>query len=128
MTASDLIIALDPGRNIGCARVTGSGELLGQQVLNLEQLAQQEFPPAATILVGDGTGSRQLLQLLHERGLQPVTVDERETSLQARQLYWQHNPAGGLLRFVPLNLRPQPAGLDGYAAWALALRWLGQSR
>lgn len=127
MAASDLIIAFDPGRNIGCARVSGAGELLDQQVLNLEQLAQQELPLGATILVGDGTGSRQLLKLLSERGLQPVTVDERDTSLQARQLYWQHNPPAGLLRLVPPGLRPQPTGLDGYAAWALALRWLAQA-
>lgn len=119
------IIALDPGRNLGVAHVTGSGELLSQGVLDLERLRGFELPEGTTILVGDGTGSAAVIGLLADRGVTPELVDERGTTLLARQLYWSHNPPRGLLRLLPVSLRPQPALLDGYAAWALALRWLG---
>lgn len=120
-----LIVAFDPGRNVGLARVDGRGELIGQEVLELEEAARTHVPWEATVLVGDGTGSAALLDLLHARGLTPELVDERGTTLHARRLYWRRNPPRGILRLLPEGLRPQPAQLDGYAAWALARRWLG---
>ncbi len=126
MTAADLIIAFDPGRNIGCARVSPTGELLEQQVLSLSEVNRLELPHGAIILVGNGTGGGELMRSLRALGLEPLAVDERGTTMQARRLYWQHNPPRGLARLLPHGLRPQPEGLDGYAAWALALNWLQQ--
>ena|SRR5690625_5025828 len=124
MSAEDAITAFDPGRNIGMAVVTGDGQLISQSVLNREQLLRLRFRPAQTVLVGDGTGSDALLADLRSLGAIPLVVDEDGTTLLARQLYWQNERRSSLLRLLPAGLRPQPAAIDGYAAWALALRWL----
>lgn len=125
MAASDSIVAFDPGRNIGMAVVSRDGRLLSQRVLNRGQLLELSFDREQTVLLGDGTGWQSMLDDLLSLGAAPQTVDETGTTLLARQLYWQQRGASWW-RLLPAGLRPQPAGLDGYAAWALALRWLEQ--
>lgn len=127
MTAAGTKIwAFDPGRNIGLAVVSPEGELLQARVLTRDELHNLPVPPSATVLAGDGTGSADLLAGLNRLGVSAELVDETGTSLEGRRLYWLHNPPAGLLRLLPQGLRPVPAGLDAYAAWALALRWLSR--
>lgn len=119
-----MIVAIDPGQNVGIAYVNTSGELIKSEIIDLTSLASYGFPEDATIVIGDGTHSAKLLKLIND--LEPITVDEKNTSLIARDLYFKDNPAKGLMRLVPKGLRSPDRLIDDYAAYAIALRYLGK--
>ena len=119
------IVALDPGRNIGVAFVSRDGLLGFHDVMNLAQLQKLEFPKA-TVLVGDGTGSDAVKNLLTKREIPFEVVDEWGSSLTARNLYFRDRPPKGLRRFLPQGMRIPPGLIDDYAAYALALAYLNK--
>ncbi|MEJ2359767.1 MAG: hypothetical protein P8Y13_17045 [Deinococcales bacterium] len=120
-----VVLAFDPGRNVGAAWVRRDGTAERLAVLALPDLEQLVLPPGAVILVGDGTGSGAVLERLRARGVAPTLVDERDTTLLARGLYFRDHPPRGLLRLLPPGMRAPPRPIDDYAAYAIALRWLG---
>lgn len=120
-----MIVAFDPGRNIGVAFVTESGQLQRRAIIDVGSLPALTTPQGATILVGDGTGSRELVSELSAMGLRPEVVGERATTLEARALYFRDHPPQGWQRLLPIGMRSPPGPLDDYAAYAIALRWLG---
>lgn len=121
-----MIIALDPGRNIGVAFVSSDGVLGFHNVMDLGQLERLEFPPNTTVLVGDGTGSEVVQKLLVQRDIKFEVVDEWGSSLTARKLYFCDQPPRGLQRLLPQGMRSPPVLIDDYAAYALALAYLGE--
>lgn len=120
----DLIVALDPGKNIGVAFVSGDGTLGFHAVVTSAQLETLSFPTGATVLVGDGTGSDAVQRLLKARGITYEVVDEWGSSLTAGSLYFRDHPPKGLQRFLPRGMRTPPELIDDYAAYALALAYL----
>ncbi len=123
-----MIIALDPGQNLGIAFVEDdardTGRLLWCEVITLEGLRTLDVPPKSTFVVGDGTGHEKVLQVLHERGFSYIVVDEVGTTLEAKTLYFKAHPPKGFLRFLPKGMWAAPRNLDDYAAYAIALRYL----
>lgn len=73
------------------------------------------------LLVGAGTGSKRLLERLRawfpQMRWEPVA--ERETTLRARELYFQYHPPRGWRRLLPKGMRIPPEPYDDYAALAL---------
>lgn len=122
-----MIVALDPGRNIGVAFVTEAGELGFHEVMTLAELGGLEFPVEATVLVGDGTGSRTVRELLQKRRIGYQVVDEWGSSLTARALYFRDHSPRGWQRFLPAGMRTPPGLIDDYAAYALALSYLAKT-
>ncbi|MEJ2666026.1 MAG: hypothetical protein P8Z81_02820 [Deinococcales bacterium] len=118
------VLALDPGRNLGAAWVRFDGTVERLAILTDAELERLALPAGTTVVVGDGTGSAALVERLRTRGAEPVLVDERDTSLRARALYFRDHPARGLARLLPPGMRPAPRRIDDYAALAIALRWL----
>jgi hypothetical protein len=123
MEASAIIIALDPGRNLGVAWVSQEARLLRHEIISLSDLHTLELDQA-TLLVGDGTGTEAVQTILKSRGLRFIVVDEKGTTLEARHLYFQDYPPKGLMRFLPRGLWSPPRPIDDYAAYAIALRYL----
>ena len=123
-----MIVAFDPGRNLGVAFVTEAGAMLEGEVLAPERLDTVTVPPGATVLVGDGTGSRELAARLRARGLEVELVPEAGTSLEARTLYFQQHEPRWWARLVPVGMRSPSVPIDHYAAYAIALRWLKSQR
>lgn len=76
------------------------------------------------LLIGKGTGSRTLVPILRAQFpyLQWELVEERNTTLQARELYFRHHPPRGWRRWLPKGLRLPPEPYDDYAALALVLQ------
>lgn len=74
------------------------------------------------VLVGDRTGSAEVLRRLQGVGLEaPATlVPEHGTTLKARRRYFQDHPPQGWRRFLPLSLQVPPEPYDDYAAIVLA--------
>lgn len=78
------------------------------------------------IVVGNGTTSRTLVEALRESmpSIGILVIDEKDTSVQARERYWEHNPRRGLWKFLPATLRVPKEPIDDYAALVLAERVL----
>ena len=118
------MLAFDPGRNLGVAWVRFDGTVVRLAVLALDDVLALVLPPRAVVVVGDGTGSAAVVERLRRRGLDPLLVDERDTTLIARDLYFRDHPPRGLARLLPRGMRAPPRPIDDYAAYAIALRWL----
>jgi RNase H-fold protein (predicted Holliday junction resolvase) len=103
--------------------------LLHRAVLPLDELLScladwlERYMPQR-LLLGSGTGSRALLARLRERfpALHWELVEERDTTLQARALYFHFHPPRGWRRLLPMGLRVPPEPYDDYVALLLILR------
>ncbi|MFM7269351.1 MAG: resolvase [Cyanobium sp.] len=123
--------ALDPGHS-KCGLVLSDPQrrairkalvLPPDQALSL--LAEWRRQEQLTLVVlGNGTGHRRWLTQL-EAGLAVELVDERGSTLAARQRYWQLEPARGWRRLLPGGLRQPPRDWDDVVAQLLLERWLG---
>ena len=106
------------------------GHCLFREVTRIEDAPQRieelsvEFAFSG-LLLGDRTGSKEARRILERSGIPCILVPEHGTTLLARDLYWMESPPRGWRRIVPRGLLTPPARLDGYAAQALALRYLG---
>ena len=122
------IIAFDPGRNVGVAYVDFEGTLLHGEIVDLGAVKRLEYPPHARIIIGDGTGSRAIQDVFIKLGLEFRVVDEKGTTLAAKDLYFKDHPPTGWMRFLPPGLWSPPRNIDEYAAYAIGLRFLKNSK
>ncbi len=88
----------------------------------MRALAQRHGVEA--IVVGKGTNVAELAARLEGLGLPLVLVDERETTLQARSLYFEDHPPRGWRRMIPRGMQLPPRPIDDYAAVLIARRYL----
>ena len=81
------------------------------------------------IIVGGGTHSREVVAGIREHlpSMGILVVDERDTSIQARERYWEFNPRRGWRRLIPASLQVPPAPVDDFVAYILAERVLLQT-
>lgn len=85
-----------------------------------------EVAPYQMIIVGSGTESKAIVQEIRERmpGIAVLVVDEKDTTMQARERYWIHNRRRGWRRFLPATMQVPPDPVDDYVALILAERVL----
>jgi RNase H-fold protein (predicted Holliday junction resolvase) len=131
-----VILALDPGKDkCGLALLAGDGTIVWHRIVftrdlapELERIKAGDRP--VKIVIGSGTTSRESRALLETTfGPERVfVVDERDSTLEARGLYFDLNPPRGLWRLVPRGLLSPPGPIDDYAAIVLGRRWLAASR
>jgi len=127
-----VVIGVDPGSDkCGLAAVRATGEILHLSVvpcaeLAAELMALREQTPAEILVIGDRTGSAAIARVVREAcpDARVEMVNEHNSTLRARDLYWQHNPPSLLARLIPQSFRVPPGPIDDYAAAVLALDWL----
>jgi cysteine synthase len=87
-------------------------------------------PEISAIIIGSGTGSGTLSRAVRESlpNVPVVMVDERGTSLLARERYMNDHPVRGWKRLIPPGLLVPPEPYDDYAALLLAERYLLSER
>ncbi|MBP5972863.1 pre-16S rRNA-processing nuclease YqgF [Brasilonema sp. CT11] len=129
------ILGFDPGRDKCGLAVMGLDRQLyhHQVVLAAEAIAaimslRQNFP-ISLLVMGDQTTAKRWKQELHNQLADPlnvVLVDERYTSLEARDRYWQMFPPKGLAKLLPQGLRQPPRPIDDIVAILLIERYLNR--
>lgn len=129
-----VILGLDPGRQkcglaiMGVDRILRYQEVVAVEAVlaTVEQL-RRRFP-ISTIVLGDQTGSQQWKESLSKLEDPPriMLVDERYTSLEARDRYWQMYPPAGLAKLLPQSLRTIPRPIDDIVAILLIERYLNR--
>ena len=130
------ILAIDPGSSkCGLALVRrnddGHTELLWRAIAQKDDLASNLEAAAAVekfsmVIVGSGTNSKEIIHRVREAmpSMGILVVDEKDTSLNARERYWEHNPRRGWRKFLPATLQVPPDPVDDFVALILAERVL----
>lgn len=125
------VLGIDPGtRKVGFAVVDRAGG--GTLVLGVEPIATLvdrigSLVPAYSIdavALGRGTNAAVIGAMLGTFGLPVHLIDETETTLRARVLYFADHPPRGWRRLLPLGLQVPPRPIDDYAALLIARRYL----
>lgn len=128
-----VILGFDPGRRkcglavMGVDRTVQYHEVVATEsaIATIETL-RQRFP--ITIMVmGDQTTAKDWKHRLTSElpdPLRMVLVDERYSTLEARDRYWKMYPPRGLDRLIPQALRPIPRPVDDIVAILLIERYL----
>lgn len=130
------ILGLDPGRDkCGVAVMNSKPEILDHQVVDsdkaiatISELYRQYN--LNLIVIGDGTTSKAWREQINssEVTVPVVTINETNSTLEARDRYWEMYPPQGLQRIVPQSLRIPPRPIDDIVAILLIERYLGKSR
>ena len=127
------ILGFDPGRDkCGIAVMGLDRQIYNHQVLPAKQVITtinnlQEKFPISLIVMGDQTTAKGWQKLLQADLLKPVNiimVDERYTSLEARDRYWQMYPPQGLIKILPPGIRTPSQPIDDIVAILLIERYL----
>jgi RNase H-fold protein (predicted Holliday junction resolvase) len=129
-----MLLGFDPGRDkCGIAIAPPNAPPLYHEIIpsaaaiaQLQTLLQTY--PIAKIILGDQTSSKTWQKKFRDAFpmLEIVTVDERNSSLEARDRYWQMYPPTGLMRLVPPGMRQPPRPIDDIVAILLIERYLAQ--
>lgn len=130
------VLSIDPGRQkCGIAIVEfGDGDFKGKVLYRaiepVEGLSQHLCPLVAEyapqyIVVGNSTASHGLVRALAPIfPLLPIrSIDETNSTLQARELFWQVHPPQGWRRLLPRSLQTPPTAIDDFAAIVIARRF-----
>ena len=124
-------IGIDPGKSkCGLAVVYVDGERKSVAVVPTEALedrvdAEIRSGPVAAFCVGHATSSASIVELCRRRWphVPRHVIDETNTTLLARRLYYEDHPPKGLLRLVPRGLLVPKEPIDGYAAALIVERF-----
>lgn len=126
-----MILGFDPGRDKCGLAVMDIQQTLhhhavvpASEVLATIQALQQQYG-VTQIVMGDQTSAKQWQQRLQALpNLPPIAlVDERYSSLEARDRYWEMYPAKGLTRLIPQGMRDLPRPIDDIVAILLIERY-----
>ena len=136
MTEDKTVLAIDPGsRKCGIALVNRNGgevvTLIWRKIVAPDALAAamteaMAVRPYSLVVVGSGTQGRDIVDIIREAmpSISILVVDEKDTTYQARERYWEHNPRRGWRRILPSTLQVPPEPLDDFVALILAERVL----
>ena len=125
------ILGIDPGRSkCGLAVVEGerkSTSILLRKVCEIDDLKSvlreaADHYKLHLVAVGDGTNSKLVQNLVREAipGHSILILDERDTSIRARERYWEHTPRRGWRLLLPSSLQVPPVPIDDFVAVILA--------
>ncbi|OUL35481.1 pre-16S rRNA-processing nuclease YqgF [Nostoc sp. 106C] len=130
-----VILGFDPGRDKCGLAVIGLDRQLhyhqvvvaNEAIATIESL-RQKFP-VSLMVMGDQTTAKQWKQRLRQELAEPlniVLIDERYTTLEARDRYWQMYPPKGLTKLLPQGMRQPPRPIDDIVAILLIERYLNR--
>ncbi len=131
-----MILGFDPGKDKCGIAVMGKDRnvsyhevVLSETTISTIQSLCKQFP-IELLVMGDQTTSKSWKQKLTQ-SLSPsiaiIQVDERFSSLEAKERYWQMYPPTGLNRLIPLGMRTPPRPVDDIVAIVLIERYLNKS-
>lgn len=134
-TTQPVILGFDPGRQkcglavMGLDRALFYHEVVPSDaaIATIETLRQHY--PISLLVMGNQTTADQWKQMLEQTlsdALRIVLVDERYSTLEARDRFWQMYPPRGLVRLLPQGMRTPPRPIDDIVAILLIERYLSQ--
>ncbi|MEA5594603.1 pre-16S rRNA-processing nuclease YqgF [Rivularia sp. UHCC 0363] len=133
--SDSVILGFDPGRDkCGVAVMGLDRQLQYHEVLSSSnaiatiKVLYQKYA-ISLLVMGDQTTSKLWKQQIQEN-LSPtvniILVDERYTSLEARDRYWIMYPPKGFTKLLPAGMRTPPRPIDDIVAILLIERYLNR--
>ena len=130
----DRVLAIDPGRQkCGLAVLDRQHGVLHQAIISTESLASVLLDIVAQfecriVVLGNGTTTDAIKRELETFAAAMIvnkieSVDERDSTRQARSRYWLAHPPAGWRKFIPIGLLTPPVLIDDFAAIILAERY-----
>jgi RNase H-fold protein (predicted Holliday junction resolvase) len=123
-------LGFDPGKDkCGVAIVNVDGQPLYHEVVTADTVLQR-IPQLCVewgvtqVVIGDRTMTRQWQAKLSDLGLPIAPIDEHNSSMEARDLYWEMYPPQGLQKLLPQGMRLPPRPIDDLVAIILVRRYL----
>ena len=128
-----MLIAIDPGKDkCGLAVLNKAGQVIDQKVVERQKILTVlplylEKYKAKKLIIGQGKFGRDLANESRklEQQFETHLVSEKNSTLEARKLYWQNNRPAGFWKLVPASLRLIRRPIDDYAAIIIGRRYLG---
>lgn len=128
-----MIIGFDPGKDKCGIAVVGEN----QQIYDLRVVPADDALKVIQslcgrfaiqfLVMGDQTTSKTWqVKLENTVSLPIILVDERNSSLEARDRYWEMYPPQGLQKLIPQGMRLPPRPVDDIVAIILVERYLQQ--
>ncbi|MBF2017032.1 MAG: pre-16S rRNA-processing nuclease YqgF [Richelia sp. RM2_1_2] len=133
--SDSVILGFDPGRDkcgvavMGLDRQLQYHEVVSSStaIATIKSLYQKY--PISLLVMGDQTTAKLWKQQIQEN-LSPtvniILIDERYTSLEARDRYWLMYPPKGLTKLLPKGMRTPPRPIDDIVAILLIERYLNR--
>lgn len=129
-----VILGFDPGhQKCGVAVMGLNRQIYHHAVIASAEAVQhmlvlQQRYPVTLVVMGDQTTARQWQEKLTPQldTLRIVLVDERYSTLEARDRYWQMYPPQSWRRLLPKGLRTPPRPIDDIVAILLIERYLNR--
>ncbi|MBD2137129.1 pre-16S rRNA-processing nuclease YqgF [Anabaena sp. FACHB-1237] len=128
-----IILGFDPGKDKCGLAVMGTDQTLydHQVVLAEEAIVSidkwcEKFG-VDLLVMGDQTTSKKWRKKLDQelnKAMKIVLVDERNSTLEARDRYWQMYPPQGIKKLIPQGMRQPPRPIDDIVAILLIERYL----
>jgi RNase H-fold protein (predicted Holliday junction resolvase) len=134
--APSLILGFDPGRDkCGIALVSTDRSILFHEVvaaaatISTIDTLQQHYGPSQLVMGNQTTALQWRQQLEQQLAVSlPITlIDERYSTLEARDRYWTMYPPKGLTRLIPQGMRDVPRPIDDIVAIILVERYLDRA-
>ncbi|MGB3755741.1 MAG: pre-16S rRNA-processing nuclease YqgF [Rivularia sp. (in: cyanobacteria)] len=133
--SDSVILGFDPGKDkCGVAVMGLDRQLQYHEVVSSEEAIAsigdlyQKYP-ISLLVMGNQTTSKRWKQQIEEK-LSPtvniILVDERYSSLEARDRYWQMYPPKGFTKLLPKGMRTPPRPIDDIVAILLIERYLNR--
>ncbi len=130
-----MILGFDPGRDKCGLAVMGKDlslfyhqVVVAQEAIAIIQSLCQQFA-IEKIVMGDQTTAKSWKQKIEQNlnvSMPIFLVDERYSSLEARERYWQMYPPKGINRLIPKGFREPPRPIDDLVAILLIERYLAK--
>lgn len=125
------VIGIDPGSaKVGLAVVRKNNHgthIEERDVVEVNSLVERlrtalDSHDPEMFVVGNGTNAKQIIDLLRQGfpAMPILVVDERDTSIRAREKYWEYTPRRGWRRLLPSSLLVPPVPIDDFSAAILA--------
>lgn len=125
------VVGIDPGSaKVGLAVVRRADHSIhieeravveiGQMIESLRTMTASH--KADMFVVGNGTNAKKTVDLLRDAfpAMAILVVDEKDTSIRARERYWECTPRRGWRRLLPSSLLVPPVPIDDLSAVILA--------
>ena len=133
--SDSVILGFDPGKDkCGVAVMGLDRQLQYHEVVSsssviaaIDDLYQKY--PISLLVMGNQTTSKRWKQQIQEKlssSVNIILVDERYTSLEARDRYWLMYPPKGLNKLLPKGMRTPPRPIDDIVAILLIERYLNR--
>ncbi|MGB8700736.1 MAG: resolvase [Thermosynechococcaceae cyanobacterium] len=128
-----MILGFDPGRDKCGISLVGSDRSVHFHDVAISAAAIAQIAdlrhryPIHTLVMGNQTTAQQWKARLTDELNPPlpiILIDERYSTLEARDRYWQMYPPKGLTRLIPQGMREIPRPIDDLVAILLVERYL----